>query len=229
MVLALSRVAMNSNSPGLVAARSAEAVPAAIHHQGALDTVLAPYVEADHNPIQVDRPCVVVAVLDIETCLGLVEDAANSTEDRSDSAVVQSKGLWERRCQISLHLRLMHDVRNLHRLSGIQTDLMVVPYFLPHRDAEVVPEDIGCNAQRTRLDNAQVVVQHRNQTVVCSCWLIAGRFEKCRSRQKNALLFVFTQKMFFNVLTGTQAANLTARILLHPGPYKSPSQTWLCC
>jgi hypothetical protein len=132
MVLALSRVAMNSNSPGLVAARSAEAVPAAIHHQGALDTVLAPYVEADHNPIQVDRPCVVVAVLDIETCLGLVEDAANSTEGRSGSAAVQWKGLWEPRCQISLHLNLMRDAQESHQLSGTQTDLMVVPCFLPH-------------------------------------------------------------------------------------------------
>lgn len=167
-LLAHSRVATNSNLPVLVAASLAAAVLAEVR-QDDLGIVLAPCEEVVRNPIQVCRPYVVVAVLDIETCLGLVEDAANSTEGRSGSAAVQWKGLWERRCQISLHLRLLRDAQDLHRLSGNQTDLMVVPYFLPHQDAEALVEDTGCNAPRTLLDNAQLAVRHRNQIAVCWC------------------------------------------------------------
>ena len=165
-----------------------------VHHRDDLGIVLAPCEEVVRNPIQACKPCVVVEVLDIETCLGLVGDAANSTEGRSGSAAVQWKGLWEPRCQISLHLNLMRDAQKSHQLSGTQTDLMFVPCFLPHQDAEVLVEDIGCNAQRTRLDNAQVAARHRSQTAVCWCWQIADRSVECRSRQKNALFDVSLRK-----------------------------------
>lgn len=192
-----------------------------LHLQGGLGTVLAPCEEVDHSPILAYSPCVVVAVLDIETCLDLVVDAASSREGRSGSAAVQWKGLWEHRCQISLHLRLMRDAQDSHQLSGTQTDLMVVPCFLLHLGGEAVVEDTGRIVARTRLDNALMEVRHRNQTAVCWYWQIAGRSVVCRSRQMIALMDVFTQKMFFTICDdfGTQAAaNLTARILLHLGP-----------
>lgn len=178
----------------LVAAGSAVVVLVGPSRQGGLDTDLAPCEEAGCIPIQVGSPCAEAVVLGTVTYLGLAEGAANSTVDRSGSAVVQWKGLWERRCQILLHLRLMRDAHHLHRFSGTQTDLMVVPCFLPHR---VVLENTGDNAPNIRLDIAQMAVRHRSQTAVCWCLRIVGRSAECRSRQMNALL-MFSQKLLCN-------------------------------
>ena len=172
---------------------------------GGLDTVLVPCGEAVRSPIRVDSPCAAVAVPGTETYLGLVGGAANSTEGRSDSVAVQWKGLLEGRCQISLHLRLMHEAQNWPRLSGTQTDLMVVPYFLPLPDAGALAQSIGDNAPRTREDIAQLAERHRSQTAVCWCSQIEGRSVGCRSRQMIALFGRFTQKRFcngFDVNTG---------------------------
>lgn len=165
--LAIGCTVLNSTLPVLAAARSAAVVLVELHLQGDLGIVLAPCEEVVHSPILVYIPCVVVAVLGIETCLDLVVDAANSKEGRSGSAAVQWKGLWEHRCQISLHLRLMRDVQDSHQFSGTQTDLMVVPCFLLHLGGEAVVEDTGRIVARTRLDNALMEVRHRNQTAVC--------------------------------------------------------------
>ena len=155
---------------------------------------LAPCGEVGRIPTQVvHMPCAEVAALDTATCLDSVVDVGSSTVDKSGSAVARWKGLWELRCQISLHLRLMHDVQNLHQLSGTQTDLMVVPCFLRHL-AGAVFDDTEDNAPRSRLEIVQMAVQHRSQTAACWCWQIAGRSVECRSRQMIALFDISLRK-----------------------------------
>ena len=67
--------------PGLGAEHWVAAAPGP-HQLGDLDIVLGPCEEAVHSPTQACNPCCVAVVLDIETYLGLVADAASSREDR---------------------------------------------------------------------------------------------------------------------------------------------------
>ncbi len=129
---------------------------------------LAPCEVVGRSPSQVARmPCAAVVVPDTVTYLGRPGlGVESSTADRLGSAVVQSRGLWGRRCQISLHLRLTREVQSLHQLSGTQTDLMVVPCFLLHLNVEVL-EDTEDNAPSSRMKIVQRLARHRSQTAVC--------------------------------------------------------------
>jgi len=71
--------------------------------------------------------------------------------------------------------------------SGTQTDLIVVPCFLPHQDAGAIVEDTESSVPHTRLEVAQIAVRHRSQTALCWCWQTVDRSVGCRSRQMNAL------------------------------------------
>lgn len=100
--------------PVLVVAGFVAAVLAIRIQLGGLDMGLAPCEVVGRSPSQVARmPCAAVVVPDTATYLGRPGlGVESSTADRLGSAVVQSRGLWGRRCQISLHLRLTREVQN---------------------------------------------------------------------------------------------------------------------
>ncbi len=83
-------------------------------------------------------------------------------------------------------------------LAGILTDLLVVPWFLLHRDAEA-RGSTGCIADglTETLMNAQTTVAGRSLTAGCCCWRCwqnAG-LEWCRSQQMIDLLTRVSQSL----------------------------------